>query len=72
MKDVVMRVGRTFPLTIEDIDISTDADLEARYGLEIPVLMIDGQKAAKYRVSETELLKIVAGRAGAPPRPTSP
>ena len=39
-------------------------DLEALYGLEIPVLMVDGKKAAKYRVTEAELRRILAGRAG--------
>jgi hypothetical protein len=28
------------------------------------VLLVDGKKAAKYRVTEDELLQIVAGRAG--------
>ena len=30
-----------------EVDISTDPALEARYGLEIPVLMVDGKKAAE-------------------------
>jgi thiol-disulfide isomerase/thioredoxin len=51
------------PIEIEQIDISTNADLEARYGLEIPVLEINGKKAAKYRVSEEALKKILAGTA---------
>jgi hypothetical protein len=64
MKRVVERVARTTPLTLEVVDISTDAELERRYGLEIPVLLVNGVKAAKYRVEETELLRILAGRAG--------
>ena len=64
MKAVVQRVARAseVPLTIEEIDISTDPDLEARYGLEIPVLLVDGKKAAKYRISEEELMRILAAR----------
>ena len=50
------------PLTLEHIDISTDPALEAQYGLEIPVLLIDGKKAAKFRVSEEELRRILRGR----------
>ena len=50
------------PLTIEEVDISTDADLEALYGLEIPVLLVNGRKAAKYRVTEEELTRILASR----------
>jgi thiol-disulfide isomerase/thioredoxin len=59
MKAVVERVVRSAaqPLTIEEIDISTDPALEARYGVEIPVLLVDGKKVAKYRVTEAALAK---------------
>ena len=46
-------------VTLEEIDISTDPELEARYGLEIPVLLVDGKKAAKYRVTEEELRRML-------------
>lgn len=46
-------------ISVEDIDISVDPALLDRYGLEIPVLMIDGRKAAKYRVSEQELTQML-------------
>ena len=62
MEATIARVALTIPLTLEHIDISTDPALEALYGLEIPVLMVDGTKAAKYRVSEDELLRILKGR----------
>jgi thiol-disulfide isomerase/thioredoxin len=66
MKAVVQRVARAAeaPVAIEEFDISTDADLEARYGLEIPVLLVDGKKAAKYRVTEVELARILRARHG--------
>jgi thiol-disulfide isomerase/thioredoxin len=65
MKDVVRRVAGSVatPITIEEIDISTDPDLEARYGLEIPVLLVDGKKAAKYRIAEGALAHILRARA---------
>jgi glutaredoxin len=59
MKAVVARVARSLPLTLENIDISTDPALEASYGAEIPVLMIGGKKAAKYRVTEGELRRLL-------------
>jgi thiol-disulfide isomerase/thioredoxin len=64
MKAVVDRVVRSLdtPITIEEIDISTDPDLEARYGVEIPVLLVDAKKVAKYRISEQELTRIVRNR----------
>ena len=66
MKSIVRRVARsvTGPITIEEIDISADPELESRYGVEIPVLLVDGKKAAKYRISEEELLRIVRDRSG--------
>jgi glutaredoxin len=66
MKTVVQRVVRsmTAPITVEEIDISTDHDLEARYGVEIPVLLVDGKKVAKYRVTEQELTRLLTRRHG--------
>jgi glutaredoxin len=64
MKATVDRVARQVALTLQVVDISTDAELEARYGLEIPVLVINGQKAAKYRVAEDELTRILIARSG--------
>jgi len=61
MKDVVWRVSASIPLAIEEIDVSQDPELERLYGLEIPVLFVDGKKAAKYRVSEANLQRILAG-----------
>ena len=64
MKTVVQRVVRSSaaPVRIDEIDISTDPDLEARYGVEIPVLLVDGRKAAKYRVTERELTRMLWDR----------
>ena len=64
MKDSIDRVSRAIPLTLDVIDITADAALEALYGLEIPVLLVNGKKAAKYRVTEDELTRILTGRAG--------
>jgi glutaredoxin len=64
MKLVVQRVGVSVPLTIEEIDISKDPELERLYGFEIPVLLVAGKKVAKYRVSERDLRRILAARAG--------
>ena len=78
MKAVVGRVAKAIPLALQEVDISTDPVLDARYGLEIPVLAIEGKKAAKYRVTEAELTRLLKGRSsGHPPDlpeppPTSP
>lgn len=68
MKSLVHRViadhSNAHGISIDEIDISTDRDLLDRYGLEIPVLFIDGKKVAKYRVTEAELAQMLRGRRG--------
>jgi glutaredoxin len=68
MKSLVHRVvgehSNTDDISIDEIDISTDRDLVERYGLEIPVLLIDGKKVAKYRMSEAELTRMLKPREG--------
>ena len=63
MKAVVKNVARTIPLSLDEIDISADPALEAEYGLEIPVLLMDGKKTAKYRIAEDALVRILTSRA---------
>ena len=69
-RDEVARPSRHVPaspdptISVDEIDISSDPALLDRYGLEIPVLMIDGKKVAKYRVSEEELTQMLDGRQG--------
>jgi glutaredoxin len=63
MKALVQKVGRTIPLTLKEIDISTDPALEAQYGTEIPVLFVEGKKAAKYRIEEGALIRLLTSRA---------
>ena len=62
MKAVVRRVSASIPISLEEIDISGDTELERVYGLEIPVLLADGKKVAKYRIGEGELLRILTAR----------
>ena len=64
MKALIERVRASTPLMLEVVDISTDQELEDRYGLEIPVLLIAGRKVAKYRIGEAELRRTLAGLAG--------
>ena len=61
MKAIVARVVRVVSPSaiVEEIDISSDPDLESRYGTEIPVLMVNGKKAAKYRVTENALRRML-------------
>jgi len=47
---------------LHEVDIDTDAGLRSSYNDEVPVIVINGRKAFKYRVSELELLKKLAAR----------
>ncbi len=62
MKATIDRVGRVIPFTLRVVDISGDAELEAKYGVEIPVLLVDGRKTAKYRIAETDLRRSLETR----------
>ena len=53
MKEIVAcRRARSWAARSREVDISGDPELEARYGTEIPVLLVNGRKAFKYRVTE--------------------
>jgi hypothetical protein len=64
MKTLVLAVGRSVPFSLVEVDISTDAALEAQYGLEIPVLLVDGWKIAKYRTTEEQFRRALNSRSG--------
>jgi len=67
MKGLVQRVLQEHGLadvTLEEIDISTSAELLSHYETEIPVLTIDGRKIAKFRITETELRRKLHGVMG--------
>jgi glutaredoxin len=45
-----------------EVDIDGDPELYRRYNHEVPVIAINGVKAFKYRVDETEFLKKLESR----------
>lgn len=51
-------------LVIQDVD--ADPALHARFSDEVPVLLINGRKAFKYRLSAVELRRRVARAEGRP------
>jgi glutaredoxin len=66
MKTALTQVQQGFPFKLEEIDISLDPELEARFGQEIPVLFINGRKAFKYRLTASELRRRLARESPAP------
>ena len=59
MKAVIREVGRTVPLTIEEVDIDRDRALVRRYGRDIPVLIAGGQEIARHRVTADRLREVL-------------
>lgn len=45
-----------------EVDIDADPELRKKYNEEVPVVVIDGRKAFKYRMSEREFLRALKGR----------
>ncbi len=65
MKEILARVQKDIPFTLEQIDISTDPELESRFGQEIPVLFVNNRKAFKYRLTAGELRRRLAWESAA-------
>jgi glutaredoxin len=53
-KQEMLEAGCAGEYTLEEVNIETDAALTERYGWEIPVIMINGVKAFKYRLTADE------------------
>jgi len=53
---VVARVRRRIPFELEQVDITADPELFARYHDRIPVVEIDGEEAFEFTVREDRLL----------------
>jgi hypothetical protein len=57
---VVESVRAERPFELEEVDISGDADLEARYRELLPVLELDGKQAFTYFVTPDALRRKLA------------
>jgi len=54
-KAALARVCRELPFELVETDVDGDPALAAQYGLEVPVVLVDGRKHAKFRVDEEAL-----------------
>jgi len=57
MEAVIGEIVPRFQARLERVEIDGNADLEGRFGLEVPVLFVNGRKAFKYRCTSRELRK---------------
>jgi len=49
--------------TVTVVDVDSDPELNRRYGLKVPVLLLDGSAICHYTLNSNELLRLV----GRPP-----
>ena len=49
-KGALAPVLQEFGVSLKEVDVDTDPALAARFGEEVPVLMLDARKLAKYHV----------------------
>jgi Glutaredoxin-like domain (DUF836) len=55
IRAVVDAIRADVPFDLDEVDIDGDPVLVAAYGEEIPVLLVNGRKAFKYRVTPAAL-----------------
>jgi glutaredoxin len=58
-KAEIGRAGGRHLYTFEEVNILSDPALHARYGTEIPVVVIDGTHAFKYRLTAEEFRRAI-------------
>ncbi len=53
-------LGLTSPLPpVEIIDVDGDPELQRRYGLDVPVLLLDGTVVCRHRLDSGELRRLL-------------
>ena len=60
LRTLLEELQPVYRFIIEEIDITTDAELFARYRYEIPVLSKEGREIARGRVTDRELIALLA------------
>jgi hypothetical protein len=57
-------LGRSLALPpLEVVDVDADPQLQRRYGVQVPVLLLDGTKVCHFRLDEEELRRLLCPRA---------
>ncbi|MBE0609301.1 MAG: glutaredoxin family protein [Dehalococcoidia bacterium] len=60
-EQMLARIGRRLPMSVELVNIETDDGLHQRYMFEIPVIAVDGAEVAKAPLYERALEEALAG-----------
>jgi glutaredoxin len=60
-RTLLTRLGRRYPLELNEVDIRSDPALIRRYDIRIPVIIIDGGRELEAPLLSTEVEAAVAG-----------
>lgn len=52
---VIEDFRRIYSMTFRTVNVETSADLEKRYGTDIPIVFLNGEEAFRHRVDRSEL-----------------
>jgi predicted thioredoxin/glutaredoxin len=67
MVSELQALGHKIPLPqVSIVDVDADPELLRRYGLNVPVLLLDGSVVCKYRLDAEELRRLLRPRAPKP------
>lgn len=65
VKETLMLAEGAADFCWREVDIDADPELRQKYNDEVPVVWIDGRKAFKYRMDQSQFLQALARRAQA-------
>lgn len=57
-----MAVRQKVAFDFEEVDIDSSDELVAEYGIRIPVVLVDGEEFAEYRVDPDSLERLISAR----------
>ena len=60
VKESLVKLEKHASFTWREIDVDSDPEVRRRYTDEVPVVIINGRKAFKYRMNEREFLRKLA------------
>ena len=59
----LVELGRSLPLpALQRLDADADPTLQRRYGLHVPVLLLDGVEVCRHRLDGVELRRLLRSR----------
>ena len=67
-KAEIRRVQAEAPFTFREVDIDLDPALRDLYNEEVPVILINGEKAFRYRIDPGEFRKLLRAKRQSEPR----